>query len=211
MAVEVKICGLTNVEDACAALDAGADYLGFVLYPESPRGIPASRLSEILDALDRPCKAVGVFVNAPRDEVERIARDAGLYAVQLHGDEPAEDFVDFPITIWRAVHVDKAGASPDPESWPAARYVVDAALPGLYGGTGTPADWEQAARIAAAYPAMLAGGLTPETVAEAVRTVHPLGVDVSSGVEASPGRKDLTKVRAFIETVSRLDTTRSTR
>jgi phosphoribosylanthranilate isomerase len=199
MPIEIKICGLTNVDDARVARDAGADYLGFVLYPKSPRGIAAVTLRAILDALDCPGRAVAVCVNLPRAEVECIARDAGLCAVQIHGDEPAGEFANFPVPVWRAVRVGQAGATPDPAAWPAARYVVDAAAPGLYGGTGTPADWTEAARFAARRPTMLAGGLTPENVAEAIRRVRPLGVDVSSGVESAPGRKDWDRVRAFVE------------
>jgi phosphoribosylanthranilate isomerase len=198
MAVEVKICGLTNVEDARAALEAGADYLGFVLYPKSPRGITAQKLHEIVIGIGGPCRAVAVCVNMPRAAVERVALDVGLHAVQIHGDEPPEAFADFPVPVWRAVRVGRAGAQPDPAAWPAARYVADADVPGLYGGTGSTADWARAAALAAAYPVMLAGGLTPENVAEAIRAVRPLGVDVSGGVEAGPGRKDRDALRAFV-------------
>jgi phosphoribosylanthranilate isomerase len=198
MAVEIKMCGLTCVGDAREALAAGADYLGFVLYPESPRGITPARLCDVLGRLDRPCRAVAVCVNMPRAEVERVAAEAGLYAVQLHGDEPPGAFSDFPVPVWRALRVEASGPRPDPAAWPAARYVIDASVPGQYGGTGTPADWDRAAAVAAAVPAMLAGGLTAENVAQAIRRVRPLGVDVSSGVEAGPGRKDRDMMRAFV-------------
>ena len=200
MATEVKICGLTRREDASAALDAGADYLGFVVYPESPRGITPLRMVRILGGLATPCRAVGVFVNAPRGEVEKIAADASLHAVQIHGDEPPGAFADMPLPVWRAVKLGgEHGPLPRPGDWPAERYVVDAAVRGLYGGTGQTADWDRAAAFAAAYPAMLAGGLTPDNVAEAIRAVKPLGVDVASGVEAEPGRKDHVKLRAFLK------------
>ncbi|MBN1557237.1 MAG: phosphoribosylanthranilate isomerase [Lentisphaerae bacterium] len=198
MTLEIKICGLTCAEDARIALDAGADYLGFVFYPDSPRAVTAPRAAAILAALGRPCRAVGVFVNAVPDEVARVAAACGLHAVQIHGDEPADAFAGFPVPVWRAVRCGTEGVRPDPAAWPAQRYVVDAAVPGRYGGTGVRADWERAARLAAAQPVMLAGGLTPDNVAGAVRTVRPLGVDVSGGVEAAPGRKDPARLAAFI-------------
>ena len=197
--LEIKICGLTNREDAQAALEMGADYLGFVLYAKSPRGIEAKRLAGIVRRLTGDFRAVAVFVNEDRDVVANVARDCRLHAVQIHGDESAEGFMDMPAPVWRAVRVRQGEYVPRPESWPAARYVVDAAAPGMYGGTGLVAEWEVARNLAARCPVMLAGGLTPENVAEAVRTVRPLGVDVASGVEAEPGRKDLDKMKRFIE------------
>jgi phosphoribosylanthranilate isomerase len=200
MTVEIKICGLTNVEDARLALEAGADWLGFVLYAGSPRGITARRLRGILDKLGGSVHAVGVFVNEPPGQVCRVAEDCGLAAVQLHGDERPGPYGKLNVPMWRAVRVEARGATPSPGDWEAAeRYVVDAAPPGVYGGAGRCADWEAAARLAARRPVMLAGGLTPGNVCDAVRRVRPLGVDVSSGVESAPGRKDPAKVRTFIE------------
>jgi phosphoribosylanthranilate isomerase len=203
MSVEVKICGMTNRDDVLSALEAGADYVGFVLYGKSPRGIPASRMREILDGLDAPCRAVGVFVNEPRAAVAAVAADCGLYAVQLHGDELPGDFASFPHRLWRAVRLGAAAPAVAPEEWKAERYVVDAAVPGVYGGTGVPADWERAAALAAQHAVILAGGLTVENVERAIAAVHPAGVDVSSGVESEPGRKDRAKVAKFIANVKR--------
>ena len=196
--IEVKICGLTNRDDAAAALDLGADYLGFVLYPESPRGITATAMLRILDQMDSTRKAIAVFVNESRATVEKIAEDGALHAVQLHGDEDSEAFVDMPVPVWRAVRFQAGTVSPSPEIWPVVRYVVDASVTGRYGGTGVAADWKQAAPFAEKYPVMLSGGLTPDTVANAVSTVKPLGVDVASGVETEPGKKDHAKIKAFI-------------
>lgn len=198
--MEVKICGLTNHDDAVAALSLGADYLGFVLYSKSPRGITAAELTRIVDKLPDNRKAIGVFVNETRNNVEKIARDCGLYAVQIHGDEKCADFVDMPVPIWRAVRFHNGAYRPSPEEWQASRYVIDASVPDKYGGTGVPADWKAAAGISAAYPVMLSGGLTPANVAQAVRAVKPLGVDAASGVESEPGRKDHEKMRQFIQT-----------
>jgi len=189
---------LTNLDDASAALDAGADYLGFVLYEGSPRGVSVKALMRILDRLDRPVRAVGVFVNEARGEVERIVSEAGLHAAQLHGDEAPVDFSDLAVPVWRAIRLSGQECEPWPEQWPAERYVVDASVPGMYGGTGVTADWQAAARLAAERPVMLAGGLTPRNVASAVQTVRPRGVDVAGGVEKRPGRKDPNKLRDFI-------------
>lgn len=197
-AVDVKICGLTNRDDAQHALDLGADYLGFVVYAKSPRGIDATALRRIVDNLKGPFRAVGVFVNASPAAVKRLARDCGLHAVQLHGDEPVAAFQDIPVPVWRAVRMEHGRPAPAPDDWPAARYVVDAHVPGRYGGTGVQADWRAAAALAAQRPVMLAGGLTPGNVAAAIAAVRPLGVDTASGVEREPGKKDPDKVAAFI-------------
>jgi len=214
MSVEVKICGMTNRDDVVAALDYGADYVGFVLYAESARGTSVPAMRGILDGISRPLRAVGVFVNEPRKAVEQTALDCGLHAVQVHGDEQAEDFVDFPVPLWRAVWIggtgpaslrpclletDSRGSHDLHRAWPAERYVVEAAVPGMYGGTGVAADWSRAADLAAERRVMLAGGLTPDNVEQAIETVNPLGVDVASGVEAEPGRKDHDKMKTFIE------------
>ena len=199
--VEIKICGLTNIDDAMAALDLGADYLGFVLYDKSPRSISAQDLATICRSLPPLARAVGVFVNAARSTVEQVADECGLYAVQIHGDEAAADFADMPLPTWRAVRLSDAGASPSPSEWKADRYVVDAAVEGMYGGTGIRADVKAAAVFAAEHPVMLAGGITPANARMAVDQVKPLGVDVSSGVEAEPGRKDPAKMRAFFQAV----------
>ncbi|MBM4143878.1 MAG: phosphoribosylanthranilate isomerase [Lentisphaerae bacterium] len=196
--VEVKICGLTNQADARHALACGADYLGFVLYAGSPRGITPGAMRRILDGLGGTARAVAVFVNENAAVVRKVAEDCGLYAAQTHGDEDPAEFAALPVPVWRAVRMENGVWRPDPGAWPAERYLVDASVPGAYGGTGVAADWDAAARLARSAPLMLAGGLTPENVAEAVRLVRPLGVDVVSGVEASPGRKDPVKVRRFI-------------
>jgi phosphoribosylanthranilate isomerase len=196
--IEVKICGLTNLDDAVAALECGADYLGFVLYAKSPRFITPAKIVQILGKINSPFKAVGVFVNMPRADVETAAADCGLHAVQLHGDESADEFAGMPLPVWRALKFERALVNPSPEKWAVVRYVVDAAVHGQYGGTGVMADWQRAAAIARKKPVMLAGGLTPDNVTDAIAAVNPLGVDVVSGVEAKPGKKDLNKLKQFI-------------
>jgi len=198
MNIEIKICGLTSLADAEVALAAGADYLGFVLYERSPRAVPVDALAAIMRGLGQGVRAVGVFVNSPGEFVRDTALRCGLAAVQIHGDESPDAFCAMPVPVWRSLSVSGAKCKPEPGTWPAARYIADAAAPGLYGGSGTLAGWEQAAALASRVPLMLAGGLTASNVAAAIRQVHPLGVDVSSGVESAPGRKSHEAVRAFI-------------
>ena len=203
MSIEVKICGLTRREDLLAALEFGADYVGFVLYEGSPRCIAPRTLSSLLEQVDSQVRAVGVFVNRSRSEVEKIAGDCGLFAVQIHGMEKAGEFDGCSVPVWRAVRVHRGHWVPVPGVWRAERYVVDATVPGHYGGTGVLADWTHAETLAKAHPCMLSGGLTPENVAEAISCVRPLGVDVASGVEASPGVKDHARLEAFIRNARR--------
>lgn len=205
---EVKICGLTNADDVMAAQDNGADYVGFVLYSGSPRGISAMDLNKILDQVNLKCKAIGVFVNESREEVEKIARDCCLHAVQLHGDEVAADFCEMSTDVWRSVKFSNGICVPDLIDWTVDRYVLDAAVPGAYGGTGVTVDWDEAATLATSRAVMLAGGLTPENVADAVARVRPLGVDTSSGVECEPGKKDHNKIKSFIKAAKNATTAR---
>lgn len=206
MKLTVKICGLTTLSDARAALEAGADDLGFVFYAGSPRAVSPAAVAGILRALAVPVNAVGVFVNASPAEILGTVRICGLSVVQLHGDEPAAAGAGMPVPVWRAVSCDAGHWNPSPEAWPAARYVVDAAAGGRYGGTGSRSDWVQAAALARGFPVLLAGGLRPDNVKEAIRQVRPLGVDVSSGVESSPGIKSQSALRAFIHAVRQMET-----
>ncbi len=196
--MDIKICGLTNRDDASCAIEAGADFLGFVLYAGSQRGISVNALAGIRKAVEPSIPIVAVMVKPTFGAALEAVEIGGADIVQIHGSADYNDFAGFPYPLWRAVAAGDGKTEPDPASWPAARYVVDAAVPGQYGGTGVRADWEEAARLAKLYPIMLAGGLTPDNVAEAIRTVRPCGVDVSSGVEVLPGKKDHTMVCDFI-------------
>ena len=198
MRLEIKICGITNIEDARSALELDVDYLGFIFYAKSPRAVTVEQVHGILDALGQPCRAVGVFVNSPRAEVERVVERCGLWAAQIHGDESAAEFAGSPVRLWRALKLLPTGPAPNPDAWAAERYVIDAAVPGAYGGTGVTADWEQARGEAARRPVLLAGGLKPANVALALRAVAPLGLDVSSGIELMPGIKDHAKMMDFV-------------
>ena len=200
---EIKICGITNLDDARAACDAGADYLGFVLYQKSPRAITLDALRRIRNKLDKNTKCIGVFVNKPPLAVAKIAADCGLDFVQLCAEEQYESFRLLPLPIWRVIRIQNGLPQPAPAKWPAERYVLDSSQPGFYGGTGTAMDWSIAAGIAKEHKMMLAGGLTPANIATAIRIVRPFGVDVSSGIECRPGKKDHEKMRLFIEVVKK--------
>ena len=197
---EIKICGITNLDDARAAGDAGADYLGFVIYDKSPRAILPNALRSIREKLDKNIKCVGVFVNKPPLAVAQIAADCGLSMVQLCADESYKEFSSLSVPVWRVVRIHNNKPDPAFNKWPAERYVLDASGKS-YGGTGKIADWNIAARLAKKHKIMLAGGLTPENVGNAVRIARPGGVDTASGVEREPGKKDHKKIRFFIEAI----------
>jgi phosphoribosylanthranilate isomerase len=200
----VKICGITKPEDAQCAVEAGADALGFVFWYMSPRKVEPARAAEIAHALPRSVLRIGVFVDTPRAEMARIADEVGLDMLQLHGEESPEALADLPRRVIKAVRVGKGFKADDALRFAgaAAGILVDTRLPGetqLPGGTGVPFDWSLVAGLARRVPfLMLAGGLGPDNVADAIRAVRPHAVDVSSGVEGLPGRKDPEKIRAFV-------------
>lgn len=194
---EIKICGLTNLADARWAFEQGANYLGFVLYRQSPRGITGQQLREILTGLPEEASAVAVVVNESPEFIRDLTQSCRLCAVQYHGREPPGTVAPGGVATWRAVKLAGGLWMPDPATWNPDRFVMDAAGAG-YGGSGTTIDWNSAADFARERRAMLAGGLEPGNVAEAIGKVRPLGVDVASGVEQAPGRKDPGKVRDFI-------------
>lgn len=199
--VKVKICGITNLDDALHACACGADALGFVFYAKSPRCVTPDAAQAIVTALPPFVTTAGLFVNEAPARVREIADVCGLDVIQLHGDEaPAEcDFT--PRRSIKALRVKDAASLAGHERFRTAALLLDAFVPGTYGGTGEAFNWELAAVVARQRPVVLAGGLTPDNVAAAVRTVRPYAVDVSSGVEAAPGKKDAAKVAAFIRNV----------
>jgi phosphoribosylanthranilate isomerase len=196
----VKICGITTIEDAQASVDAGADALGFVFWPQSPRFIDPYRARAIVRTLPSLVTAVGVFVNQPPEYVAGVASLVRLGAVQLHGDESVADAESIGCPVIKALTL-AAASQPDVlRSWPTRMTVLlDVHDPERRGGTGRTIDWNAAARIAGHRRVLLAGGLTPDNVAEAVGTVRPFGIDVSSGVERAPGVKDHNRVRQLFE------------
>jgi phosphoribosylanthranilate isomerase len=201
----VKICGITSPEDAALAVDAGADAVGFVLWPASPRRVSPQLAAAIARELPDEVLRVGVFVDASRDEMARVADAAGLDLLQLHGDEPPEFLEGLPRPAIKAVRVG-GGFAPEGALRYAAKsagILIDTRLAGeapLPGGTGVPFDWSLVKGLAERVPFLvLAGGLGPSNVAEAIGAVRPHAVDVSSGVESGPRRKDPGKVRAFVQ------------
>lgn len=200
----VKVCGITRREDALLAADLGASAVGFVFWPHSPRYVEPEAAAEIARALPADVAPVGVFVDPAVDDVRRIAARVGLAAVQLHGDEPATLCDGLPYRVLKAVPVAGAATRAAAERVPRrVTVLLDARDPVRRGGTGRTVDWGVAAEVAARRRIFLAGGLGPGNVGEALRTVRPYGVDVSSGVEARPGRKDAGRLRVFFEEVAR--------
>jgi phosphoribosylanthranilate isomerase len=195
----VKICGITRVEDALAAVAAGAGAIGFVFWPGSPRFIDPFRARKIVAALPPFITAVGVFVNQPLEYVNGVASLVKLGAVQLHGDETTGFASAITVPIIKAIPLDAAGEARVAE-WPAATtLLLDVHDPVKRGGTGHTLDWTAAAAVAARRKVLLAGGLTADNVAAAVARVRPFGIDVSSGVERAPGIKDHQRLRALFE------------
>lgn len=204
MRVRVKICGITNLDDALMAVDAGADALGFMFYESSLRNVSPKVVAEIIRQLPPFVGRVGVFVNAPEESVRRTATDCGLDTLQLHGDESPEFCRKFdPLKVYKAVRIQDIHSLQVLPDFKTDAWLLDSFVPGKPGGTGATFNWALAVEAKKlGRPIILAGGLTPENVGEAVVTVKPYAVDVSSGVEASPGKKDRGKVRAFISTAS---------
>jgi phosphoribosylanthranilate isomerase len=204
---KIKICGIKTIDDALAAMDAGADLIGFNFYPKSPRYIDVGQCRDIMSVMRKygHITFVGVFVNAPVAEIRATIETAALTLAQLHGDETSELMQSLngkAFKAFRGVPQSINGFARND----APALLVDASVKGSYGGTGQTTDWAAAAELAMQYPLLLAGGLTPENVAEAVQRVCPWGVDVASGVESAPGKKDLAKMKAFVQAVKRLET-----
>ena len=202
---KVKICGITNAEDAVAAVEAGADALGFVFYRKSPRYIEPTLARQIVMSLPPLVIPVGVFVDEDQQVVRSLMDDCGLAIAQLHGSESAIYCKELGRTVLKALRVKDRStflALAEFRGRAGVRgFILDAFSNEAYGGTGQVIDWQLASEAAKAAKVLLAGGLTPDNVEKAILTVRPYGVDVSSGVERSPGRKDHEKVRAFIRAV----------
>jgi phosphoribosylanthranilate isomerase len=200
MSIIVKICGITQSADALAAADAGADALGFMFYERSPRHITISAASAIIQQLPPQIVKVGVFVNAEPKFVLDAITECGLNLLQFHGQETPEFCTGFGIMSMKAFQIRSAESLKALSDYPTDAWLLDAYSSGKLGGTGERFDWDLAVQAREmGRPIFLAGGLTPENVAQAIRLVQPYGVDVSSGVESSPGRKDPDKVRRFVQ------------
>jgi phosphoribosylanthranilate isomerase len=215
----IKICGLTNLEDARCASEAGAELLGFIFYPKSARYVTAEQAAAIVSGLRKTLscplpRLVGVFVNEPVEGVRAIVERVGLDLAQLHGDEPFDQLQALgngaykairPATVMQARAQARVYASARRRDLGTPDLLIDAYHPQRYGGTGRTTDVSVARDLSRRYRLLLAGGLAPETVAEAILQVQPWGVDVSSGVERTKGKKDPARIRAFIQAVRSAD------
>jgi phosphoribosylanthranilate isomerase len=205
MSAKVKICGITRPEDAHLAVESGAWAIGMVFHPESPRCVDHERAAEIASAYRRRCEVAGVFVNTPLDDILNTLGSVPLTVLQLHGDEGpaycAEAKRRSGLKVIKAVRAKDAHAIRTLSAFPTDFHMVDAYVPGTYGGTGERVDWELAAAHPGDTPLILSGGLTAENVGEALAVVRPFAVDVSSGVEATPGIKDPYRLQAFFDAV----------
>jgi len=217
----IKICGITNLEDALTAVDAGADAVGFVFYEKSPRHIDPDTVRRIVQELPAGIEKVGVFVNQTEDTISRTAQQAGLTAVQMHGDDEDPHVADLvaqrsQLKIFAAIAMNR----PNPQGWAMTwrpevvhGFLLDSGSSSMFGGTGRTFDWHTSIDsinvIRRLGSVVVAGGLNPGNVREAMQVTNPWGVDVSSGVEAKPGRKDPEKIRAFVKAVREMDNVNS--
>jgi phosphoribosylanthranilate isomerase len=196
--IKVKICGLTNLEDALVAAESGADALGFVFYPQSPRCIEPKEAKDIIRKLPPYATMVGVFANAGEDEVLRVMDECGLDLAQLQGDEPPSTCERLGSRAIKAIRVKDLDSLASMKTYSVRAFVLDTYTPENFGGTGKRFDWDLAVEAKQYGRVILAGGLSPENVQKAIQKVRPYGVDVSSGVERRIGKKDPEKVRQFI-------------
>lgn len=209
MSIKVKICGITSLQDARFAAGAGADFLGFIQYADSPRYITPQAAKAIIDWV-YGSESVGVFVNEDTDTINQVAEAAGFDLVQLHGDEPPEVCAAVAPPVIKAIRVaptDTAAtlrARMEPYRSHVAYFLLDTHHADLWGGTGDVFDWQQARTLTDDFPILLAGGINADNVEGAIRTLQPLGVDLSSSVEEAPGRKDFDKLTAFFDVFNAL-------
>jgi phosphoribosylanthranilate isomerase len=205
--MKVKVCGITSYEDAAMVLDQGVDALGFNFFSRSPRYIRPEDARSIIRSIPPLVVTVGLFVNVENpDEVASVAHTAGVQVLQLHGDEPpayCQKLADWPLI--KALRIGRSEIPRDLEEYPVRAFLLDSKDDALFGGTGKSFDWSIAKNICRIRPILLAGGLRPDNVKEAIRVVAPYGVDVCSGVESAPGKKDARKLMQFMDEVRNAD------
>ena len=205
MSVKVKICGLTNLGDAQCAVDSGADFLGFIFYPASPRAVIVPKVAEIVKNLkDSTAKTVGVFVDSPAHFVNEAASEIGLDFVQLHGSEDSNYIEQIEKPVIKVFRINDDFDLNELKGYNVPYFLLDTYKKGLMGGTGETFNWDKAVEAKSYGKIFLSGGLTVDNVEEAVRKVNPFCVDISSGVEISPGVKDKDKIKEIISKVKSL-------
>lgn len=202
---KIKICGITNLEDAIMAVELGADALGFIFTPKSQRFITADRAEKIISQLPPFIKTVGVFVNQPAEEIKKILKRSKFDLVQLHGNESSTFCNNFNQKILKAIHVKNKNDLFKMTEYKVSAFVLDTKVEGMFGGTGKTFNWDIAIEAKKLGPVILSGGLSPNNVAEAVEKVKPYAVDVATGVEVQPGIKDPDKLSMFIKAVRNLE------
>ena len=205
--IKIKICGIRNLEDAIAAAEAGADALGFVFYPESPRFIDPGNVRHIISKLPVFITYIGVFVDEKEDVIRRILRESGIQLLQFHGSESPMLCTRFREKVIKSIRIRDAGSIESMKMYPLDTFLLDTYHAEVKGGTGKAFDWGIAEKAKEHGKIILSGGLTPSNVEEAIRRVKPYGVDVSSGVEKSPGKKDHMKIKKFIKEVKKINVT----
>ena len=198
MNLRIKICGITREEDAAAALEAGADALGFVFHPSSPRHVPPARAATIIASLPPLALAVGVFVDAGAAAIGTARRRSGIDVVQLHGEESPEFCRSIPGRTIKAFRIRKPEDVEAARAWTTGAWLFDAHAEGMHGGTGTRFEWSWLEKSGRDRPVIVAGGLDPDNVVECVRRTRPYALDVSSGVEDAPGIKNADLMRMFV-------------
>ena len=204
--IGAKICGITQIRDAYAVVESGADALGFIFYPKSPRYLAPERAKEIIQKIPGSIGKVGVFVNQEIGAVKEIVSFCGLHLIQLHGDESPQYCGQFPmsslikaVSHWAEEEIQKL------ENYTVKAILVDARDPGCPGGTGKNSDWALALRVKKNHPLILAGGLNKENIRRAIEAVRPNAVDINSGVETSPGKKDPHQIREIMDIIRATD------
>jgi phosphoribosylanthranilate isomerase len=203
--VKIKVCGITNAADAHDAVEAGADALGFIFVPASLRYVTQDVASGIIQTLPPFVTPVGVFVDAARELIRATIESTGIRCLQLHGDETPEDTLGYRVPVYKSFRVGKDFPIDVMQPYKTSAYLLDTFVNGRHGGTGRTFDWNIAVKAKTMGRIILSGGLTSENVGDALATVRPYGVDVNSGVESSPGKKDKQKIYEFIHRVREVE------
>lgn len=203
----VKLCGITNLQDALFCAQAGADFLGFIFYKKSPRYIDPSKAQAIIGRLPQRVKSVGIFVNEERTTIEEIVRTTGVQIIQLSGDEPPGECEHYPVDIWKCFRFRSEDETVIARNYNVSAVMLDGANDDRYGGSGSQPDLSIAVKMKRFHPVIVAGGLNPDNITETVQFVEPFAIDVNSGVEVSPGKKDHVRIRQLFERLSQLSQT----